>query len=85
MDELQKALTYARDVGVSDRQIASVVKAHTDEVRFRQVEGVTLTHPELDGREITVPESSVEQLALAGWLVKPTDEPAAPADDTEEK
>ena len=91
MSELDKALQYARDQGVSDRQLATLVKVHTDEVRFRQTDGVTLTHPDLDDREITVPESSVEQYQKSGWVPKPTDEPTEqPAEDvkaaeTEEK
>jgi hypothetical protein len=74
MDELQKALEYARDQGVSDRQLAGLVKAHVDEVRFRVAgEGVTLTHPGLEA-EAVFPESSVEQMQQAGWVLKAEEE-----------
>ena len=70
MDELKKALAYARDQGVSDRQLAALVKVEADRVRFQPAEGVAMTHPELDDREIRVPESSVEQMRLSGWVPK---------------
>jgi len=65
---LDEALDYARAVGLTDRQIAAVVQAEADRVRFEQDNGdVTLTHPELDG-QIRVAPDAVPQHELAGWV-----------------
>jgi hypothetical protein len=90
MDELQKALEYARDQGVSDRQLAVVVKVEADRVRFQSVEGVVMTHPDVG--DYAFPGSAVDQMKQSGWALKtdepaeePTEEPASVADETEEK
>lgn len=81
MDELKRALEYARDQGVLERQVAAWVKAHVDEVRFRHDDGgVRLVHPETGGEQM-VPESAVEQHELAGWVRK--DDAPAELTDTE--
>lgn len=77
---LEQALDYARQVGLTDRQLGVVVRLEADRVRFRQDNGdVTLTHPDLDA-EIQVQPAAVAQHELAGWVRKqdaPTEEPPA--------
>ena len=71
MDELQKALEHARACGLSDRDIAVVVRGEADRVRFqRDTENVTLVHPEVAG-EISVHPDAVEQHEMSGWQPKP--------------
>ena len=66
---LEQALKYARDVGLSDGQIAVVVRQEADRVRFRQTTGlVTLVNPDLDDAEIDVHPDAVAQHELAGWV-----------------
>ena len=71
---LDEALKYARDQGLTDRQIAVNVRAAADAVRFAQRNGtVTLIHSDLDA-EIDVHPDAVEQHELAGWKRKPQPE-----------
>jgi hypothetical protein len=70
---LEQALQYARDVGLSDRQVAVVVRQEADRVRFRQDHGlVILVHPKLEGAEEAVHPDAVAQHELAGWVRKDT-------------
>ncbi len=72
---LDEAVDYARAVGLTDRQIAVVVRAEADRVRFEQDNGeVTLTHPVL-GTQIRVAPDAVAQHELAGWVQEAADEP----------
>ena len=68
---LDQALQYARDQGLSDRQIAVAVRAVADAARFERDSGlVKLTHPDLDDAEIQVHPDTREQYELAGWTTK---------------
>jgi hypothetical protein len=79
---LDEALDYARAVGLTDRQIAVVVQAEADRVRFLQDNGdVTLTHPDT-GAEIRVAPSAVDQHELAGWVRVQPPEEAPPEAET---
>jgi hypothetical protein len=67
---LDKALEYARAVGLTDRQVAVVVKQEADRVRFRADNGqVTLTHPGLE-TDIEVHPDTVTQWEQSGWTRK---------------
>ena len=69
--DLDEALEYARAQGVSDRQLAAVVKAAGDEVRYRRDnDNVILTHPDVD-TDIEVHPDTVAQHERAGWTRKP--------------
>ena len=58
---LDEALTYARDQGLTDRQIAVAVRAAADGARFKRDSGlVTLTHPGTGG-EFDAHPSTVEE------------------------
>lgn len=84
---LDQALDYARQVGLTDRQVAATIRAEADRIRFTQDNGdVVLTHPEL-GTEIRVAAEAVAQHELAGWVrpladppeETPAEAPTAPA------
>ena len=65
--DLDEALEYAKDQGVSDRQLAAVVKAAADDVRYRREDGLlSLTH-KITGGVIRVHPDAVEQHKKAGW------------------
>jgi hypothetical protein len=69
MSDLEKALQHARNVGLTDRDIAVVVRVEADRVRFAQEsENVTLVHPELP--EISVHPDTVDSYEPGGWTVK---------------
>lgn len=73
---LDEALQYARDVGLTDRQIAVAVRAAADDARFTRDDGlVPLEHP-VTGGVIRVHPYTVAQHELAGWQLKdkPTEE-----------
>jgi hypothetical protein len=87
--DLDQALEYAKAVGLTDAQLAGAVKAAADDVRFRQIaaDEVVMTHPDLEGQEITVNAAAVEQHEASGWVVKPAEpEPdaEAPAEPAEQ-
>lgn len=91
---LDQALEYARQVGLSDAQIAVSVRSLADDVRFRQLGGnVLMRNPALEGQEITVHPDTVEQYEAGGWKrvdlladPEPAPEPVVPADKpTKEK
>lgn len=87
---LDQALDYARQVGLSDAHLAVTVRAAADEKRFAQLGDNVLmrhTNPELDGQEIAVHPDTVAQYEDAGWKrvdkladPEPDAEPAVPAD-----
>jgi hypothetical protein len=82
---LDQALGYARDVGVSDRELASLIRLEADRVRFTQDTGnVTLSHPELP--DISVHPDTVDAYAAGGWVRKQPElepEAASPLVDVE--
>jgi hypothetical protein len=70
---LEQALDYARAVGLSDREVALVVRQEADRVRFKRDTGlVTVTHPDPYIADTDVHPDSLDQLALSGWTVKKT-------------
>jgi hypothetical protein len=76
---LEQALDYARAVGLTDRQVAVVVRQEADRVQFKPDTGlVTLINPNLDGAEIEVHPDAVAQHELAGW-VRPKPKKETPA------
>ena len=78
-DDLDRALQHARNVGLTDRDIAAaVVRAAEELVAQQRTVGVTLTHPDLPGQPYTVPPELVEGYVGSGWQVaQPELEPEA--------
>lgn len=79
MTELEQALAYARDVGLTDRHIAAAVKAAADQARFDNQPGtVRLYYPDPSVQDITVPADAVEGHLASGWQLEPPveEEPA---------
>jgi len=69
-DDLDRALQHARNVGLTDRDVAAaVVRAAEELVAQQRTVGVTLTHPDLPGQPYTVPPELVEGYAGSGWVV----------------
>src|SRR5215468_661778 len=67
-DDLDRALQHARNVGLTDREIAAaVVRAAEELVALQRSVGVTLTHPDLPGQPYTVPPELVDGYADSGW------------------
>ena len=68
---LDQALDYARAVGLTDRQIAVVVRQEADRVRFHQSnpDQVTIVHP-ITGGEADVHPDAADELEKSGWVRK---------------
>jgi len=79
MMSIEQALDYAREYGVSDRELVGLIRNAAEERRFAQESvNVTLNHPEL-GVEVSNPPEAVDQLTQSGWVLKqpPLDEEPA--------
>jgi hypothetical protein len=81
-NSLRQALDYAAHYGLSEAEIAGLVKAAADQRRFVPTEGVTLTHPELPGQPIIAHPDAVEEYRRGRWV---TEEEAAAAKKTPAK
>ena len=68
--ELDKALEYARSVGLTDRQIAAAVNNAADTARFARDDGLAVMTHKLTGGRIRVHPDAVPQHELAGWQLK---------------
>lgn len=67
-DELTAVLDYAHAHGLSDRHLATLIKAETDRVRSAHAQGqVLLEHEGLPGVTIPVPADAVDGHAEFGW------------------
>jgi len=67
--DLEQALDHARRVGLTDQEMAAAVGQAAADLQARQrAVGVTLTHPDLPGQPITVPEDVVAGHEDSGWV-----------------
>jgi hypothetical protein len=71
MSELDSALDYARHFGLTDRDIASVVKAEADRRRFEPANDLVTLEYGGDVADIRVAPDAVEHWEAGGWRVKP--------------
>ena len=80
---LDEALTYARDQGLTDRQIAVAVRAVADDARFVRDDGlVTLTH-KVTGGVIRVHPDTVKAHEDSGWQRKDLTQEEEPEEEPE--